>query len=74
MSLIIIKYWKQTSICYDIVTNWNIMQLKRRGVDISVYRMAETENTLLDGKKQGPEQVACYLWYMKTRKSKTVSY
>ena len=50
------------------------MQLKRRGMDSSVYRIAETENTLLDEKEQGPEQVACYLWYMKTRKSKTISY
>lgn len=74
MSLVIIKYWKQTSICYDIVTNWNIMQLKRRGMDISVYRMAEIENTLLDEEKQGSEQVESYLWYMKTRKSKTISY
>lgn len=43
-------------------------------MDISVYRMAEIENTLLDEEKQGSEQVESYLWYMKTRKSKTISY
>lgn len=64
MSLIIIKYWKQASITLWYSHKLEYYVAERRGMDISVYRMAEIENTLLDEDKQGSEQVKaiCGIW------------